>query len=170
MRLDPIKLQWFEDLLWNRMTKLKAVEKRLASELDDALTSSLGELSAYDQHPGDLGSEAFERSKDFGLLEATRRQLELITAALKAVETGEYGICRRCGETIPEGRLEAVPETPYCVDCSQQLEQRPGSGRPLEEKVLASHLGRQYTEESWERAAEHGTASDMPDGNEQEIE
>jgi RNA polymerase-binding transcription factor DksA len=39
-------------------------------------------------------------------------------AALGRLDVGTYGICRGCGGTIPEGRLDLRPHTPYCVDCS----------------------------------------------------
>lgn len=49
-----------------------------------------------------------------------RRELERrrIEAALRRVEDGDYGYCVRCGEPIPERRLELDPALPTCVGCS----------------------------------------------------
>ena len=120
--MDQIKLQYFEDLLWKRYTELKAVEERLMGEggLGEPATEAVGELSAYDQHPADFGSELYERSKDLGILETTRIQLQQIEAALASIENGNYGVCRRCGADIPEQRLEAIPETDLCISCRQK--------------------------------------------------
>ena len=54
-------------------------------------------------------------------LETDRRrgiEIERIEAALKRVETGDYGYCLSCGEEIPAKRLELYPATPVCVDCA----------------------------------------------------
>ncbi len=54
-------------------------------------------------------------------LETDRRrgiEIERIEAALKRVETGDYGYCLSCGEEIPAKRLELDPATPVCVDCA----------------------------------------------------
>jgi DnaK suppressor protein len=39
--------------------------------------------------------------------------------ALMRVEAGSYGLCERCGEAIPVARLEVLPYTTFCVDCSR---------------------------------------------------
>lgn len=41
--------------------------------------------------------------------------------ALKRIEKGRYGYCKRCNKEIPEKRLELIPETIYCVSCESQL-------------------------------------------------
>ena len=42
--------------------------------------------------------------------------------------------CRRCGKTIPPARLEAIPETLVCVDCSETI----GGEFELEVKVSST--------------------------------
>jgi len=37
--------------------------------------------------------------------------------ALARIEEGTYGWCQECGAEIPFERLEALPSTPYCVQC-----------------------------------------------------
>jgi YteA family regulatory protein len=97
-------------------------------------TESVGELSAYDNHPADLGSELFERGKDLALHEQMREDLEEIDAALMAMETGEYGTCKVCHEDISPERLEVLPSTLYCKEHSP--EQTVSKTRPIEEEVL----------------------------------
>lgn len=48
------------------------------------------------------------------------KDIHRITAALKRIEEGQYGLCCNCGVPIAEGRLDAIPETPFCTDCAKQ--------------------------------------------------
>jgi DnaK suppressor protein len=50
-----------------------------------------------------------------------REKLTNIENALKRVEKGTYGYCKRCNEEIPEKRLQLVPETSYCVKCESDI-------------------------------------------------
>ncbi|NKC11097.1 MAG: hypothetical protein GKR94_02485 [Gammaproteobacteria bacterium] len=49
-----------------------------------------------------------------------RRQLELtrIEAALKRIDSGEYGLCLRCDEAIAPARLRFDPAVLVCVECA----------------------------------------------------
>jgi DnaK suppressor protein len=76
---------------------------------DTPETDQLGELSAYDQHPADQGSETFEREKDLSILEGLETELAEIEAALQRVDEGTYGIDEVTGEPIDPARLDAFP-------------------------------------------------------------
>jgi RNA polymerase-binding transcription factor DksA len=67
------------------------------------------ELSNYDQHPADAGSETFEREKDLSILEQLEAELAEIQAALRRIDEGTYGIDEVTGKPIAPERLEAVP-------------------------------------------------------------
>lgn len=69
----------------------------------------VGELASYDQHPGDLGSETFEREKDLSILEGLEAELAELEAALQRIDDGTYGIDEVTGEPIDPARLEANP-------------------------------------------------------------
>jgi DnaK suppressor protein len=47
---------------------------------------------------------------------ALTRHIE-VTEALDRLANGDYGLCTRCGNPIPYGRLMIMPETAYCVSC-----------------------------------------------------
>lgn len=49
-----------------------------------------------------------------------KRHLQSIRRALARIDDGSYGVCTDCGVQINEQRLEAVPDTPHCVDCAGQ--------------------------------------------------
>jgi DnaK suppressor protein len=41
-----------------------------------------------------------------------------IAQALQRIVNGTYGICPRCGEPIPDARLEARPDAVLCLECA----------------------------------------------------
>jgi len=62
------------------------------------------------------------------IAQATRESMELRLAqcesALRALERGDYGLCRRCEEPVGLQRLTARPEAPFCLECQHRLDQR----------------------------------------------
>ncbi|MDI2035672.1 TraR/DksA family transcriptional regulator [Paenarthrobacter nitroguajacolicus] len=69
-----------------------------------------------DEHDPEGSTIAFELSQASALLAQSREGLEQIDAALARIAAGNYGRCEVCGVEIPEGRLEARPWTPFCVN------------------------------------------------------
>ncbi len=59
-----------------------------------------------------------DRSAAQVLAEQARRALEQAAHALGRFDAGTYGICAECGKPIAEARLQAVPDTETCRDCS----------------------------------------------------
>jgi RNA polymerase-binding transcription factor len=49
-----------------------------------------------------------------------RRKIELqkIDAALKRIESDDYGYCIKCGEEIAKARLDFDPAVAICIDCA----------------------------------------------------
>jgi DnaK suppressor protein len=74
--------------------------------------------NADDEHDPEGATIAFERSQVSTLVRQAQRHLQEIEAALQRVEDGSYGRCERCGEPIPEARLEARPVARTCVGCA----------------------------------------------------
>jgi RNA polymerase-binding transcription factor DksA len=79
-------------------------------------TENISELSSFDQHQGDIGTETFEREKDFSLLEQLEAEIGDLDAALRKIDEGTYGICEVCGKEIEPERLEAMPGTRTCIE------------------------------------------------------
>ncbi len=44
--------------------------------------------------------------------------------------------CARCGAVIPPGRLEALPETRLCLQCSEEI------GGDFEVRIVQENLGK----------------------------
>lgn len=48
-------------------------------------------------------------------------QLRLVDEALDRMDSGDYGVCLACEETIPAKRLAAIPWARYCVQCQETV-------------------------------------------------
>ena len=98
-------------------------------ELGDGTEHETGnELSGYDQHIGDSGSETFEREKDFSILESLENELAEIEAALHRIDDGTYGIDENTGEPIDPARLEALPTARTNITNPNPVDTTFGSG------------------------------------------
>ncbi len=53
-----------------------------------------------------------------------RQEIRRISAALRRMDNGEYGLCTECGAEIKYGRLEAHPCANECIDCATFDEHR----------------------------------------------
>lgn len=141
----------------NRMQMLKArllqdkraLEARIhhndRHQLSRSQRDSLDELSLNDNHPGDLGTEMFERSKDLSLQERDLLRLQRINEALARMESGLYGRCLTCGSFIPDERLDAMPTAAYCI--AHEPRREPSGDRPLEEQFLHPPFSRTNMDE-----------------------
>ncbi len=89
---------------------------------DQSENDSVGELSSYDQHQADMGTETFEREKDLSILEQIEAELADVEHALRRLDDGTYGTCEVCGRAIPDERLEALPATRLCLQHQAEAE------------------------------------------------
>jgi YteA family regulatory protein len=117
----------------------------------DTIKHQIEELSVYDNHPADLGSESFERDKFFALKNHQVEMIADINEALDKINKGDYGICDFCGEEIGFERLDALPTAKLCIQCQKnrtiELEEV-DYDRPIEEAVLLPPFGRTSTLET----------------------
>ncbi|MBP8819149.1 MAG: TraR/DksA C4-type zinc finger protein [Syntrophomonadaceae bacterium] len=123
---------------YNRLLARKQELEQMTGTLQERLMTPLAEttdeLSLYDQHPADIGSEVFEREKDRGILELMQLELEKVHDALNKYEQGRYGVCEVCGQAIEPARLDRMVNTTLCVGCARQRQD--SFRRPAEEEVL----------------------------------
>jgi DnaK suppressor protein len=94
---DPVEL--FRDALEEQF-------QRQADELSDLISCT--------RQP-DLGG--YDEETLIALTVSSRRALADTAAALRRVAEGTYGTCKRCAGSIPLERLQAVPQTPFCLPC-----------------------------------------------------
>ncbi|MDX8044844.1 TraR/DksA C4-type zinc finger protein [Gracilibacillus sp. S3-1-1] len=133
-----------------------------------AMQENVSELSNYDNHPADTGTELFEREKDIALHEHEEKELADIEQALQAIKNGTYGKCEVCQTEIPAERMLAMPTTTRCMEHAEQYVDKQ---RPIEEDILHSNVDEQelesddYTmfdgEDAWQSVEQYGS-SDGP--------
>ena len=73
---------------------------------------------SFGKRVGDGTSIAVERLTQVAAHEQLLVQLEELDRALVKLDEGTYGTCDRCGERIPDGRLEVHPTAVLCVACA----------------------------------------------------
>lgn len=80
-------------------------------ELDQARVGRLSRMDA-------LQAQAMSRETSRRI----RARLARISVAIARVDSGEYGYCEECGESIAPGRLDADPLATLCIQCASGRE------------------------------------------------
>lgn len=115
MAQSPVNTQQFEEKLLHQQadiqrSMLSAVEQGRETSTDDT------------QDVADQAVASYQKELLFSQGTNGHAQLTLIRAALDRISEGNYGECLNCGKTIGVKRLEALPWTPYCIDCQEKIE------------------------------------------------
>jgi RNA polymerase-binding transcription factor len=87
---------------------------RVASEVPDTEDAALADVVI------DLNNASIQRDS---------QELKSIDAALTRLAAGTYGLCLRCGNTIPLERLMAMPTARYDAPCQTSQEHEKGMPR-----------------------------------------
>jgi DnaK suppressor protein len=88
-----------------------SIESAAVVELDQ---SKVGRLSRMDA----MQAQAMAQATG----ERRQAMLRNIEAALRRIESGDYGLCHDCNEPIDPKRLEFDPTVLRCIDCASQAE------------------------------------------------
>jgi RNA polymerase-binding transcription factor DksA len=112
-----------ERQLEERRSQLEYMQRAIQREFEDSETESTQALSAYDNHPADLGTETFHRELNAGINLGLNQQLHRVQRAQQKIDEGTYGACDRCGRPIGESRLSAVAEAIFCLSCEEAAAQ-----------------------------------------------
>ena len=101
----------FREPLETLIENLEA-QLQLADSSDESLApdNAIGRLTRMEAIQAKSMSAAARREKERRLYRARR--------TLERIDKGTYGACVGCGQEIPAGRLEIMPEAPYCVRCA----------------------------------------------------
>lgn len=110
--------------------RLVSLRARLRGDVNQMADAALkknrmeanGDASTMPIHMADIGTDNYEQEFTLSLMETEEDTLLAIEAALERVEDGTYGTCEECGSAVPKLRLNAIPYTPFCIKCAQQLE------------------------------------------------
>lgn len=73
----------------------------------------------FDGGFADSGHRTAETAEVLALVEQLAAHRRDVVAALDRIDAGTFGTCERCGNQIPDERLEARPTASLCVSCKQ---------------------------------------------------
>src|SRR5215470_105391 len=110
----------FKQILENRRTELAEVLRNREAITIEKSPDALDEV----QH-------AAERELAIRNLDRESQLLRNVRAALRRIDEGTFGVCLHCEEDISPKRLNAVPWTPFCIQC-QEIADRNQSGEGSE--------------------------------------
>ncbi|MFY0685371.1 MAG: TraR/DksA C4-type zinc finger protein [Balneola sp.] len=102
-----------EQLLSIIRSKIETIKVSI-SELEELikpipLDASIGRISRMDAINNKTINESSMREK--------KKTLQRLEKALENSESKDFGLCTKCGNEIPFGRLEYIPHTTRCVSC-----------------------------------------------------
>ncbi len=109
------KRQQYEKRLRQRQQEL---EQALASTVEQALASTVDDA----QDVADQAVAGYQKEMLFSQGTVRNAQLRLVRQALNRIADGTFGDCVRCFQAIGAKRIEALPWTPYCINCQERIE------------------------------------------------
>src|ERR1700732_1356375 len=114
--MDKKRLDYYKKKLVARREELMKTIARTEEEgrqADDDQTVDLADKAA----------NSYTKEFLFGMTNTDRTILNMIDAALKRIQSNEYGLCANCQEEMQQKRLEAVPWAKHCINCQEKAEQ-----------------------------------------------
>jgi DnaK suppressor protein len=107
------------DMTKNELEKYKTVLETRLAELSYALRNR--EDIAIEKTPDALDEVQLAGERELAIRNLDRESnlLRQVRGALARIADGSYGICNHCEEEISLKRLNAVPQTAYCIKCQE---------------------------------------------------
>jgi YteA family regulatory protein len=136
-QLTDKQLQTLKDRLTEEKNELQRHFEINGTSGEKLNADSGGELSSYDNHPADMGTETFERERDHAIDENLDQKLAAVEAALQRIDEGTYGGCELCLQPIPYERLQALPWTATCLEHAGMTE---GKAIPAERYEMTAPI------------------------------
>ena len=121
-KLSPNTINKFKKRLEAEKEQLSSMLELHQQERENIRLSEASAERSPDPTSADGGSMAFELEKELTLDENTKHLLNQVEHALVLIKKKKYGNCENCGEPIPVARLEAIPYSTICKNCSELIE------------------------------------------------
>lgn len=102
--------------------RLRQQEKQLEKSLLSAVRQGRETVAEDTLDPADQAVLSYHKEMVFSQGTEGHTQLTLVRLALERLDQGGFGECLHCGRPIGEKRLDALPWTPYCIDCQERVE------------------------------------------------
>lgn len=120
--MKKAEMKPFKEKLIQLRARLRGDVSTLANAALAKSGNGSGSGSSVPSHIADMGSDTWEQDNTLLLMNNEEEVLAQIEGALERIEDGDYGSCVECSGRIPKMRLNAIPYTPYCVKCAEQVE------------------------------------------------
>ncbi len=105
-------------------SQIKKLEQERAQIVQELVRLREALKSEVDGDVGEGDPEMVERDMIMTRIHEQERKLKSIEDVLQQAQQGKYGICERCGKPIDPARLEAIPETTFCLECKMIIEKQ----------------------------------------------
>lgn len=115
-------MQFSEESLHRYEKDLRRRQKQLEAVLTSSVEQGQASIADETQDVADQAVAGYQKEMLFSQSTTITAQLRLVRQALNRFGEGTFGECVHCGRMIGEKRLEALPWTPYCIDCQERLE------------------------------------------------
>jgi DnaK suppressor protein len=113
-------VQRYKDSLLQLRGRLTGEVERIIEAVQQDVQSP-GTISNLPVHPADQANDGLDVEVD--ILKNEQDILQDVDDALRRIGDGTYGTCQQCDRPIDVKRLDAIPFTPYCVECAAKAEQ-----------------------------------------------
>jgi DnaK suppressor protein len=101
---------------------LRHHERQLERSMVSAVAQGR-EVTGHDtQDVADQAVQSYQKELLFSQGTNGHEQLSLVRLALERLREGSFGECIHCGKDIGAKRLEALPWTPFCIECQEKIE------------------------------------------------
>lgn len=119
--MDTQKLEHFNQLLQAEKERIEQELATLGSKDPTKLDTVYPESGSNSED--DNAAEITEFVDMLSVEARLESELKDVKKALEAVDAGNYGVCKYCGQEIDEKRLEARPASSSCITCKKVLTQ-----------------------------------------------
>lgn len=120
------------------LERYKTVLEARQAELSGALRNR--EDIAIEKTPDALDEVQLAGERELAIrnLDRDSNMLRQVRAALARIADGSYGVCLHCEEDISVKRLNAVPQTPYCIKCQEAADRHEFEATESVDDLLAA--------------------------------
>ena len=107
INIEALRQSIIDEMAALDQLRTQARDSRAPVQLDQQSVGRLSRMDAMQQQAMNIAND-------------TRRQQrhQALMAALKRIETDDYGYCHNCDDAIGAGRLGIDPAVTLCVDCA----------------------------------------------------
>lgn len=120
------------------LNKYKQILETKLTELSQAVRDRDG--IAIEKSPDALDEvqHAAERELAIRNLDRESHLLRNVRGALRRIDEGAFGVCLHCEEDINPKRLNAVPWTPFCIQCQELADRNRVENSEMFEELMVA--------------------------------